>query len=472
MSELCFLDAVELAARIRTRQLSAVEVVTAHLEQIERVNPVVNAIVTLLPERALAAAADADAAIGSGDALGPLHGLPIAHKDTTMTRGIRTTFGSPIYRDHVPDQDALIIERLHGAGAIAIGKTNVPELGAGSHTFNPIFGPTRNPYDLSKTAGGSSGGAAVALACGMHPIADGSDLGGSLRNPGNFNNVVGFRPSIGRVPSWPSSAAWSSLAVHGPLARTVSDVALLLTAIAGPDRRSPIAIEQAPEIFAPPLEREFRGVRVAWSADLGGLPVDPRVIETLAKQRPVFADLGCLVDDASPDLSGANDVFQTLRAWSFEHSYGDLLETHRDQMKETVIWNIERGRALTGRDMSRAEALRSEIVERTRLFFEEHEFLLAPVNQVPPFDLNTEYPTEIAGVAMETYIDWMQSCSFITVTGHPAISVPAGFTSEGLPVGLQIVGRHHDDLGVLQLAYAFEQATRFHRVRPPVAGQA
>ncbi|MBA2518592.1 MAG: amidase, partial [Chloroflexia bacterium] len=199
---------------------------------------------------------------------------------------------------------------------------------------------------------------------------------------------------------------------------------------------------------------------------------DPRVVETLAKQRPVFAELGCLVEDASPDLNGANDVFQTLRAGSFEHAYGDLLDTHRDQMKETVIWNIERGRTLTGPDISRAEAQRSEIFERARVFFDEHEFLLAPVNQVPPFDLATEYPTEIAGVAMETYIDWMQSCSFITVTGHPAISVPAGFTSDGLPVGLQIIGRHHDDLGVLQLAYAFEQATRFHRIRPPVAGQA
>ncbi|MBA2520615.1 MAG: amidase, partial [Chloroflexia bacterium] len=382
-----------MAARVRTRQLSAVEVVTAHLKQIERVNPLVNAIVTLLPERALAAAAAADAASGCGDALGPLHGLPIAHKDTTMTRGIRTTFGSPIFRDHVPDQDALIVERLRAAGAIAIGKTNVPELGAGSHSFNPIFGATRNPYDLSKTAGGSSGGAAAALACGMHPIADGSDLGGSLRNPGNFNNVVGFRPSLGRVPSWPSSAPWSSLAVHGPLARTVGDVALMLTAIAGPDRRAPIAIAQSPEIFAPPLDRDFQGVRVAWSADLGGLPVDPRVIETLAEQRPVFTDLGCQVEDAVLDLIGANEVFQTLRAWGFEQSYGDLLDTHRDQMKETVIWNIEQGRTLTGRDISRAEAQRSEIFERARVFFDEHEFLLAPVNQVPPFALATEYPT-------------------------------------------------------------------------------
>ncbi len=471
MSDLCFLDAVDLAARLRSREVSAVEVLDAHLAQIERVNPTVNAIVTLIPERARAAAEAADAALARGERVGPLHGLPIAHKDTTITKGIRTTFGSPIYRDHVPEQSALIIERLHAAGAIPIGKTNVPEFGAGSHSFNPVFGATRNPYDLNKTAGGSSGGAAAALACGMHPIADGSDLGGSLRNPGNFNNVVGFRTSIGRVPSWPARAAWNPLSVPGPLARTVSDVALMLTAIAGPDPRSPVAIEQPATIFAQPLARDFTGVRVAWSPTLGGLPVDPRVTATLEKQRRVFTDLGCVVEEASPDLSGANEVFQTLRAWTFEHGYGELMDQHRDQMKATVIWNVEQGRRLTGPDLARAEGLRTEIFERVRVFFETYEFLLAPVNQVPPFDLTTEYPTSINGVAMETYIDWMQTCSFITVTGHPAISVPAGFTDDGLPVGLQIVGRHHDDVGVLELAYAFEQATQFHRVRPPVIGE-
>lgn len=468
VSELCFLDATELAGRIHSREISAAEVMAAHLAQIERINPLVNAIVTLLPERALAAADAADAAIARGDSVGALHGLPIAHKDTTITKGIRTTFGSPIFRDFVPDQNALVIERLQGAGAIPIGKTNVPEFGAGSNTFNPIFGATRNPYDLTKTAGGSSGGAAAALACGLHPIADGSDLGGSLRNPGNFNNVVGFRPSLGRVPSWPASTPWSSLGVTGPLARSVSDVALMMSVIAGPDRRCPTAIDQSPDQFARPLDRDFSGTRVAWSPTLGGLPVDRRVTDTLEQQRHVFADLGCIVEEASPDLSGANEVFQTLRAWTFEHGYGELLDQHREQMKDTVIWNIELGRTLTGPDISRAEALRAAIFERMHTFFETHEFLLAPVNQVPPFDLATEYPTSINGVPMETYIDWMQSCSFITVTGHPAMSVPAGFTEEGLPVGLQIVGRHRDDLGVLQAAYAFERATQFHRVRPPV----
>ena len=468
MSEICFLDAVDLAARLRRREISAVEVMDAHLAQIERVNPAINAMVTLLPEGARATAATADAALARGDEVGPLHGLPIAHKDTTPTRGIRTTFGSPIYRDFVPEQSALIIERLQGAGAIPLGKTNVPEFGAGSNSFNPIFGQTNNPYDRTKTAGGSSGGAAAALACGMHPIADGSDLGGSLRNPGNFNNVVGFRPSLGRVPSWPSAAPWTSLGVHGPLARTVRDIALLMTVVAGPDLRSPTAIAESPAQFAAPLARDFHGVRVAWSPDFGGLPVDPRVTATLERQRQVFADLGCIIETATPDLAGADEVFQVFRAHSFAHSYGALLADHRHEMKQTVIWNIEQGQRLTGADISQAEQRRSEIFEGVRQFFATYDYLLAPVNQVPPFDHSIEYPMAINGQPLETYIDWMKSCSRITVTGHPAISVPAGFTDDGLPVGLQIIGRHQADFAVLQLAYAFEQATRFHRVRPAV----
>ena len=294
MSEICFMTATEMAERIRRRDLSAREVMEAHLAQIERVNPVVNAIVTRVPDdEALALADAADAALARGEDVGPLHGLPIAHKDLEETKGLRTTFGSPIYRDYVPDHDTLLVERLKRAGALTIGKTNVPEFGAGSQTFNPIFGPTRNPYDTTKTCGGSSGGAAVALACGMIPIADGSDTGGSLRNPGNFNNVVGFRPSAGRVPTWPAAMGWSMLGVKGPMARTVADVALMLSAIAGPDPRSPISLPEPGSFFARPLERDFRGVRIAWCPDLGGLPVDPRVTAVLESQRQTFSDLGC-----------------------------------------------------------------------------------------------------------------------------------------------------------------------------------
>jgi amidase len=469
LPNLPFLPAVELARLIRERAVSCVEVMQAHLAQIERVNPQVNAIVTLLPEQALAAAREADAALARGDAVGPLHGLPIAHKDLVPTKGIRTTFGSPIFRNFVPAEDALIVERLRAAGAITIGKTNTPEFGAGSQTFNQVFGVTPNPYDLSRTCGGSSGGAAVALACGMIPLADGSDMGGSLRNPAAFCNVVGLRPSPGRVPIYPTLADGLPLSVEGPMARTVGDVALMLSTISGPDARSPSAIAGGGEVFRGSLARDFRGVRVAWSRNLGLFPVDGRVTAALERQRPVFADLGCEIGDAEPDLRDADETFKILRAWSFHMAYGELLQTHRAQMKDTVIWNIEAGAQLSGAQVARAWKLRTAIYRRVHAFFEQYEFLLLPVTQVPPFDHNVPYISEINGVPMNTYIDWMQSCYLITVTGLPAISVPCGFTPEGLPVGLQIVGRHQDELGVLQLAHAFEQATGFWRRHPAVA---
>jgi len=468
-SELCFLTAAEIARRMRAKEVSAREVIEAHLAQIERVNPRVNAIVTLLPERAIEQADAADAALARGEALGPLHGLPIAHKDLFRTEGIRTTFGSPIYRDFVPDANDLIIDRLQGAGAITIGKTNTPEFGAGSQTFNPVFGATLNPYDTARTCGGSSGGAAVALACGMLPIADGSDMGGSLRNPANYCNVLGLRPSAGRVPSYPAGMAWSTLSVDGPMARTAEDVALMLQAIAGPDPRAPIAIAEPGSLFARPLDRDFKGVRIAWSRDLGGLPVDPRVTAALEGQRHVFGDLGCIVEDAEPDFGDADQIFKILRAWSFESSHGHELDSYRHLMKDTVIWNIEEGRRLSGPQVAWAERKRSELYQRVRAFMETYEFLALPVSQVPPFDVLLPYVSEINGVAMETYIDWMRSCSYISATGLPAISLPCGFTPEGLPVGIQIVARHQNEFGLLQLAHAFEQATGFWRQRPPLA---
>jgi len=469
MSDLCFLTAVELADRIRRRDVSVTEVVRAHLAQIERVNPKVNAIVTLTAERALADAKQKDAALARGEAPGPLFGLPVAHKDLVPTKGIRTTFGSPIYRDNVPAIDGLIIERLRAAGAVTLGKTNTPEFGAGSQTFNEVFGRTLNPYDVTKTCGGSSGGAAVALACGMVPIADGSDTGGSLRNPAAFCNVVGLRTAPGRVPAWPREAAWSSLSVQGPMARTVADAALLLSAMAGPDPRSPIAITEAGETFRRPLDRDFRGVRIAWSRDLGGLPIDRRVTAALEPQRKAFETLGCVIEDTEPDVHDAREIFQALRALSFAIKFGPLLAEHRHQIKDTVIWNTEQGLKLTARELGEAEVKRTALYHRVRQFMERHEFLVLPVTQVPPFDVTQPYVTEIEGVRLPTYIDWMRACSDITVTGHPAISVPGGFTPEGLPVGLQIVGRHQDEWSVLQLAHAFEQATGVGRRRPSLA---
>ena len=458
MTHLCSTPATELVRRIASRDLSAVEVMKAHLGRIEEANPRVNAIVTRLPETTLLAEAErADRAVAANEPLGPLHGLPVAHKDLTLTRGIRTTFGSPIFADFVPEEDALIVERLRAAGAITVGKTNTPEFGAGSQTFNPVFGPTRNPWDETKTCGGSSGGAAVALATGMVPIADGSDYGGSLRNPASFCGVVGLRPTPGRVPAWPDETPWFPIPVQGPMARSAADAALVLGAMAGPDPRAPLSLPEAGEAFRKPLDRDFGGVRVAWSTDFGGVPFDPRVPAALAPARGWLEATGCQVEDAAPDMEGAPVVFDRWRAWYFELQWGPLLDRHREAMKDTVIWNIEQGRALDARKLAEATRLWTALLDRARAFFQGYEFLALPVCQVPPFDVTVEYPTEIAGTPMNTYTDWMASCSWISLLGCPAISIPAGTTPEGLPVGLQIVGRPRDDFGVLQLAHAFER---------------
>ena len=449
-------------------KVSSRELLAAHLRRIEEVNPELNAIVTLTPEIAHQRALAADDAQAKGESLGLLHGLPIAHKDITDTAGVLTTMGSPIYKDRVPEKDDLIVERIRNAGAIMVGKTNTPEFGAGSQTFNEVFGVTSNPYDTSKTCGGSSGGAAVALAARMLPIADGSDLGGSLRNPASFCNVVGFRPSGGRVPTVPTSNLWMPLATKGPMARTVSDVSLFMQAIAGPHQLAPSSNIESPEIFSGSLERNFAGTKVAWSPDLGGLPVDPAVRTALASVPDRLSNLGCEVVEKWPDLSDAPEIFQTLRAEMFAHSYASLLKTHRGQLKATVIWNAEKGLAMSMKDHGEACFKQAQMFAELQHFMVDIDFLACPVTQVPPFSKEIEYPKEIEGIRFDTYIDWMRSCSDITTTTHPAISVPAGFTPEGLPVGLQIVGKSRDDRSVLELAYAFEQATGIGQRRPPL----
>jgi amidase len=472
--DVCELSAREMARRIRERELSAREALAAHLKQIQRVNPRVNAIVTLVAGRAMEQARQADETQARGVPAGPLHGLPIAHKDLQLTQGIRTTFGSRIYKDFIPPNDSLLVERIRNAGAILLGKTNTPEFGAGSQTFNEVFGATLNPYDLTKTCGGSSGGAAVAVACRMLPIADGSDLASSLRNPASFCSVVGFRPSPGRVPVWPSAMGWSSLSVDGPLARSVADLAFFLAALAGPDSRSSIFIDEPGTRFAAPLGRDFKGVRVAWWKDLGGLPVDPRVKEVVNSQRRVFESLGCVVEEAEPDFSGAEEVFQTLRSWQMYLTLtalpGGDVRKHRELVKDSVLWELDRGEKRTSAEIGSAELKRTELHHRVRHFMERYEFFVLPVSQVPPFDVSQPYPTEIAGVKMATYIDWMKSCYYISLVGNPAMSVPCGFTSNGLPVGIQIVGRYHDDWGLLQMGHAFEQAAAVPRGAPPAAG--
>jgi amidase len=460
------MSAVDLAARLARRQLSARDVMKAHLAQIERVNPRVNAIVTLVAEQAMAAAAKADETIVRRGPLGVLHGLPAAHKDLVDTAGIRTTHGSPFYRDNIPTRDALIVTRMRAAGAITVGKTNTPEFGAGSQTFNTVFGATRNPYDLTKTCGGSSGGAAVAVAARMLPIADGSDTGGSLRNPPAFCNVVGLRPSPGRVPN--ESSSWSPLSVSGPIARTVADVALFLSAIAGADRRSPLSIDEDPARFRAPLGKDFKGVRVAWWRGLGGIPFEAEIRRVVDANRKVFEALGCIVEEAEPDFGGVGDAFPLLRFVANHSRYSALIRQRPDWVKDTIKYEVEQAERTRGADISRALTRQSQMFEQSRLFFERYAFFILPVTQVEPFDVNTPYPTEIAGTAMSSYVDWMRSCWYVTFMSNPAISVPAGFSATGLPVGLQIVGRHRDEVSVLQLAHAFEQATRHGRRRPSV----
>ena len=446
-------------------EVSSVEVVQAALARVDEVNPFVNAIVTLVPERALREADAADRARARREQRGPLDGLPIAVKDLVDTAGIRTTYGSPLYRDHVPETDAALVRRLRAAGAIVIGKTNTPEFGAGSQTFNPVFGVTRNPYDLTRTAGGSSGGAAAAVAMGMLPFADGSDLGGSLRNPASFCNVVGLRPTPGRVPEPGRNDLWDPLSVSGPIARTVADTALLLGALAAPEADTPLSIDAWTE---PRTVADVRGRRVAWSRDLGGLPVDPAVTAALEGARPVLSELGCAVIPAEPDLEDADEAFHVLRALGFVRSLSAEVRANRDAVKETIVWNVEEGLALDAERIARAQSVRSVLFRRMAEFLRTYDVLALPASLVPPFPVDQEWVHEIAGVRLSTYLDWMRVCTRISVTAHPAISVPFAFTPDGLPVGLQLVGRYGKERELLELAAAVEAAAGASRRHPPV----
>jgi amidase len=447
--DLYAIPAVDLARMIRSRELSAAELLEAVLARIEAVNPSVNAIVTLAAEQARAVAADLDARAARGSFAGPLHGLPIAIKDLAETAGIRTTYGSPIFASHVPDFDAPHVALLKAAGAVVIGKTNVPEFGAGSQTFNPVFGPTRNPYDTRLTPGGSSGGAAAAVAAGMIPFADGSDLASSIRNPAAFCGLVGLRTTPGLVPD----EAFESLSVVGPLARSAPDAALLLAGMCGRDPGLPLARPDRPADFLDLRPASLRGVRVAWTFDLGDLPVEPEVRSVLGSMRERLEQAGCAVADAAPDLSDADEVFQVLRAALYVN-LAPLLRAHREQIKPTLAWNIEKGLALTGEQIAVARAGHAAIFQRVRSFLADGPFevLALPTVQVVPFPVETEWVAEINGEPMTTYIDWMRSCSRITVSVHPAVSVPAGLTPAGLPVGLQLVGRYGGDRRLLELA--------------------
>ncbi|WP_436701544.1 amidase [Nocardioides sp. BYT-33-1] len=446
------------AGAVRRREISARELLDLHLDRIAERNPELNAIVSLDEDRARAGALAADEALAAGAEVGPLHGLPFAFKDTHAVGGWRTTYGSTVMADNVPEHDELLVERVRAAGAVTIGKTNVPEFAAGSHTFNKVFGTTLNPVDPTRSAGGSSGGAACALAAGMVPLADGSDMGGSLRNPASFCGVVGMRPSLGRVPEWPLYNQWETTSVGGPMARNVGDLALLLSVMAGPDPRAPQALGAPGAAFASPAPASLAGLRVALSVDLGGaLEVDHEVAAVVEAAGRSLAAAGATVASAYPDLSLAEDTFRTLRAWHFQAKLGRLLAEHPDAFKPSLADNIRAGESLTGADVARAYTQRTALSETMRSFFRSHDVLVLPVSQVPPFPATSEFPSEINGKPMATYLDWMRSAYFITVTGCPAISVPFGTTADGLPVGVQLVAPHGADLRLLEVALAFEE---------------
>ncbi|MEO1061059.1 MAG: amidase family protein [Actinomycetota bacterium] len=466
---LCDLTAVELRRLLGERSVSAREVLAAHLRRIERVDPLVNAIVTRSFERAEGAAAVADELAASGADLPTLHGLPTAHKDLLDTAGVRTTYGSTVFADHVPKADDPLVVRLREAGAISLGKTNTPEFGAGSHTFNEVFGLTRNPWDLGRSCGGSSGGAAVAVACGMVPIADGSDVGGSLRNPPSFNGVVGLRPSYGVVPFTGSLASRRRSATNGPIARTVADVRLFLSAMAGPYENTPWAASIDAAAFAQVEVDRDRPRRITLSPDLGGLPVDPEVRAVVHAVADAAADLGWTVVESDPPLSGADESFEVLRAWEYWAHLGPVLGDRLGEVKATVRQEVERGASITGQELARAIALETKLLRRTSEWFADFDVVLAPTSQVAAFPADQEWVAEIDGVRFETYTAWMRSCSRITVTGLPALSLPGGMTADGRPVGVQLVGPPRGDLSLLRSAAALEAVIEVPR-RPPIVG--
>jgi amidase len=477
-SDIVMMDAVALAGAIRSRQVSCVEVLTAYLDHIEKLNPKVNAIVALQNRSALLAQSqERDAQLARGELMGPLHGFPLAVKDLVPVKGIPMTLGSPILKGFVPTADSIMVERLRKAGAIFIGKTNTPEFGLGSNTYNPVYGTTRNAYDQSRSAGGSSGGAAVSLALRMLPVADGSDYGGSLRNPAGWNNVFGFRTSYGRVPPDARDVWLPSMGVVGPMARNVADLAILLSVQAGYDARVPLSIDEDGTVFQVRLEKDFRGKRVAWSGDFKGyLPYEAGVLEVCKGALKTFESMGCVVEEAQPEYS-VDAVWRAwlqLRAWQ---SGGGLLAYYNDpvkraMMKPEAIFEVESGLKLTAFDITAASVVRTEWYQAVRRFFEKYDYFIVPTAQLFPFDANIHWPQEIAGKKMQTYHEWMKGVLPITMSGCPALAAPAGFSDQGLPIGIQIVGPNHSELSCLQMAYAYDTATNWATKRlPPLLSQ-
>ena len=467
MEEINYRSAVDQLALINDKSISCVELLNAHIDQLNRINPEVNAMVTLCLDSALKEAKKADERIFKGVVPRALEGLPVAIKDLHMTKGLISTEGSRIYKDRIPDYDSLIVSRLKEAGAIVIGKSNTPEFGAGSQTFNDVFGPTLNPYDRTKTCGGSSGGSAVALACRLVAIASGSDLGGSLRNPAAWNNVVGLRPTLGTVPPRESNIPWNTLSTDGPMGKTVEDVFLQMKVISGSDRLTPITFpESFKQDLQKPLSGSLKGLKIAWGGRLNNRPIDTEVFDITENGVKKFIDIGCDVSYDFPNLDDSDQVFQTYRAYKFAIDHINHVADFPDFVKETVKWNTQKGLEMYLIDLARAEVLRKSIWKNMVDFFDRYDYFALPVTSVAPFSINQEYPLKVNGVELDTYIDWMWPCYTISVTGMPAISIPCGFTSDNLPVGIQLIGPANSDAGLLQLAYEYQEATEYWKTTP------
>jgi amidase len=466
------LPATDLARLIARRDLSCAAVMTAFLDRIDAINPIVNAIVSLVGRPALLAqAAEHDRC----EPRGPLHGLPFAVKDVEAVAGLPTTMGSPLFRDQVPTADSIMVARLRAAGAIFIGKTNVPELGFGSHTYNTVFGTTLNAYDQSRTAGGSSGGAAVALATRMVPLADGSDHAGSLRNPAAFNNVFGFRPSFGRVPAETPDVFAATLTVLGPMARSVEDLALLLAVQAGPDLRAPLSIRQTNASVIAPLDAPVAGRRIGWLGDLGGyLAMEPGILPLCERALGVLGTLGVTVEPVAIGFPMAElwDAWMTLRSWGVAANLGEIYAdpARRALLKPEAQWEIARGFTVSGTALSAALAVRTRWYRHMLGLFERFDHLVLPTAQVFPFPAEWDWPKAIAGRAMDTYHRWMELVILATMAQLPALNVPVGFGDAGLPMGMQIIGRPQDELSCLQIGQAYDRATRWPEQRRPPLG--
>ncbi len=465
--EICWMSAVEMAEAIRTKKLSPVEIMDAVLSRIERLNPKVNAYCTLLAESASRQAREAETVVMRGEGLGPLHGVPVSIKDLIFTKGIRTTGGSKIYESFVPQQDAIVVERLKTAGAIVIGKTNTPEFGWMALTSNRLFGATHNPWNLEFHAGGSSGGAAVSAALGMGPLAIGSDGGGSIRIPSSFCGVFGFKPSCGRVPQGPGFPGWEGLSHTGPITRTVKDAALVMEVIAGRDDRDLISLPGTGLRYLTFLGDNLKGLKIAWSKDLGYAAVDPRVLKITEAAVKTFDILGSIVEVASPEVKNPEGAFSTVVGAMVAATLQDKMEEWREHIDPHLVRFIELSQGELATEYVQARQEQLQYWDGIQPFFEKYDLLLTPTVAVPPLAIDTFVVREIAGVKVSP-LGWMSFTYPFNITGQPAASVPCGWTDDGLPIGLQIVGRRFDDVTVLRAAAAFEQASPWVDKRPPL----